>query len=204
MDDNNPDQYYTVSRKEAVAEIKVKGSRFISTINQVSNSQEADKLYQEIKKKYHDATHNCFAYRISGSDYRFSDDGEPSGTAGLPIFQVLQHQNLFEILVVITRYFGGTKLGTGGLVRAYSEAAKNGLQNCKKITKTKYITISLSTNYERYNALLRLINQYNGNFVESDYKENIELKIQIPQSKFSSFQQEFEQKFYDIQTPKKH
>ncbi len=197
MDKNNPDQYQTVGNKENISDIKIKGSRFISTIVHTGNRQTAENFYQLIKKKYHDATHNCLAYRISDNEFRYSDDGEPSGTAGLPIYKVLKNENIFEALIVVTRYFGGTKLGTGGLSRAYSEAAMTGLQKCNKRIKTKYITIGLETTYERYNDLLRLVNRYNGNFVNSDYKDKIALKLQIPQSRFNSFQQEFERHFYN-------
>ncbi len=198
MDNKDPDKYITVSEKQIKAEIKVKGSRFVSTVNYVKKRKDAENFYQEIKKKFHDATHNCFAYIISENEYRYSDDGEPSGTAGMPIYKVLKNENVFETIIIITRYFGGTKLGTGGLARAYTDAAIAGLAASKKTTKTRYTTIGLEITYEQYNELLRFINQFNGNFVKSDYKEKIELELQIPQSRFFSFQQEFERKFYNI------
>lgn len=198
MDNKDPDKYLTVSGKPSKTEIKVKGSRFISTVCHVEKRESAEKFYQEIKKKYHDATHNCFAYIISENDFRYSDDGEPSGTAGVLIYKVLKNEKVNETIIIVTRYFGGTKLGTGGLARAYSDAASAGLSASKKVTKTKYTTIGLEITYEQYNELLRFINQFSGNFVKSEYKEKIELKLQIPQSKFLSFQQEFEKKFYDV------
>jgi len=197
METNNPDQYQTVANVENKTEIKVKGSRFISTVKHTLTRESAEEFYQDIKKKNFDATHNCVAYRISDNVFRYSDDGEPSGTAGLPIYKVLKNENIYEATIVITRYFGGTKLGTGGLSRAYSEAAETGLRKCKKITKTKYITIGLELSYEKYNDLQRLVNQYNGKFENLNYLERITLNLKIPKSRFSLFQQEFEKKFFD-------
>ena len=122
----------TVSDKIHSTELKVKGSKFIASIIHSDNKFIAEKKYQEFKQKYYDASHNCYAYRISENDFRYSDDGEPSGTAGLPIFKVLENNEIFEALLVVTRYFGGTKLGTGGLARAYSDAALECINSAKK------------------------------------------------------------------------
>ena len=202
MDKNNPDTYITVGEKTYSAEIKVKGSKFIATAMHVINKTHADNQYQELKKKYYDATHNCFAYRISENEFRYSDDGEPSGTAGLPIFKVLENKEIFETLMVVTRYYGGTKLGTGGLARAYSDAAIECLNKSKKVQKTKYITINLQTTYDRYNELLRLVSKFNGKFKQSDYQDKIDLTLQIPKSKFNLFQNDFDKNFYDIKNVK--
>jgi len=197
METYTTDQYQTIGDKEYQAEIKVKGSRFIAIVKYTPTRESAEEFYKEIKKRNYDATHNCFAYRISEDDYRYSDDGEPSGTAGLPIYKVLKNDNIYKSIIIVTRYFGGTKLGTGGLARAYSDAASAGLQNCKKITKTHYITIGLELSYEKYNELQRMVNQFNGKFEELNYGAKITLNIKIPKSRFSMFQQEFEQKFFD-------
>jgi len=203
MDKHDPDTFLTVGEKIRSTELKVKGSKFIAGIVHASNKVIAEKQYQDFKQKYHDATHNCFAYRISDNDFRYSDDGEPSGTAGLPIFKVLEKNNVFEVLLVVTRYFGGTKLGTGGLARAYSEAALECVKSCKTKLKTRYITINLQTTYNRYNDLLRLVSKYKGNFKQSDYQDKVDLTLQIPKSKFNLFQSEFDQYFYDINNVKK-
>jgi uncharacterized YigZ family protein len=202
MDKNDPDTFFTFEDKIQSIELKVKGSKFITSIIHTPNKIIADKKYQQIKKKYHDATHNCFAYRISENDFRYSDDGEPSGTAGLPIFKVLENHEIFEVLLVVTRYFGGTKLGTGGLARAYSDAALECMKSSRKIVKTKYVTINLQTTYNRYNELLRLVSKFNGKFKQSDYQDKIDLILQIPKSKFNLFQTEFDQNFYDINNVK--
>ncbi len=198
MNKNDPDSYLTVTDKIQSAELKVKGSKFIASIVHTSNKIIAEKQYQEFKQKYHDATHNCYAYRISENEFRYSDDGEPSGTAGLPIFKVMENNEMFEVLLVVTRYFGGTKLGTGGLARAYSDAALDCIKSAKKILKVKYITINLQSTYNRYNELLRLVSKFNGKFKQSDYQDKVDLTLQIPKSKFNLFQSEFDQNFYDI------
>ena len=102
------------------------------------NKQQAETVYANIRRKYYDATHNCFAYRISPDDFRYSDDGEPSGTAGRPIFQVLENKNLTQTIIIVTRYFGGTKLGTGGLSRAYADTASEVISKTKLDVKTIY------------------------------------------------------------------
>ena len=202
MDKHDPDTFLTVADKIQSAELKVKGSKFIASIVHTSNKIIAEKQYQEFKQKYHDATHNCYAYRISENEFRYSDDGEPSGTAGLPIYKVLENNEIFEALLVVTRYYGGTKLGTGGLARAYSDAALECVKNGKKIQKTRYVTINLQTTYNRYNELLRLVSKFNGKFKQSDYQDKIDLTLQIPKSKFNLFQSEFDQHFYDINNVK--
>lgn len=114
-------QYYTV-KQAGVHEIVIQKSRFIGYVERVNNEAEAQQFIQDIKKKHYDATHNCSAYIIGDNDeiQKANDDGEPSGTAGIPMLEVLKKQNLKNIAVVVTRYFGGVKLGAGGLIRAYS------------------------------------------------------------------------------------
>ena len=203
MEKHDPDIYLSVSDTIQSSEIKVKGSKFIASIIHSASKTIAEKNYQEFRQKYYDATHNCYAYRISDNAFRYSDDGEPSGTAGLPIFKVLENNEIYEALLVVTRYYGGTKLGTGGLARAYSDAALECVKNSKKIQKTRYITMNLQTNYNRYNELLRLVNRFNGKFKQSDYQDKIDLTLQIPKSKFNLFQTEFDKYFYDINNVKK-
>lgn len=121
-------KYKTILR-EAQAEIVEKKSRFIATVRPVRTEEEARAFLEEMKKKYWNATHNVFAYQIGERDelQRFSDDGEPQGTAGMPVLSVLKGEEVKNTAIVVTRYFGGTLLGTGGLVRAYGKAAKEGL-----------------------------------------------------------------------------
>ena len=142
-------QTYKILLKGGQGEIVEKKSRFIATIEPVSTEEEAAAFIELTKKKYWDARHNCTAMIIGrhGEITRCSDDGEPSGTAGRPMLEVLTGEGLHNIVVVVTRYFGGTLLGTGGLVRAYSQAVKEGLCNCEIgiLAEGKNISSSSST-----------------------------------------------------------
>ncbi len=178
---------YKVPAAPASAKLTVKGSKFICHIFPVESKEEAETQYQNIKKRYYDATHNCFAYRIDESTFRFSDDGEPSGTAGRPILQVLEGHELFEILCVVTRYFGGTKLGTGGLIRAYSDATKEALNNLKIKEKVKQKSLTIKTDYTHEQYVHRLLNQFNGRVVNSDYANGVKIQVEIPWSQSESF-----------------
>ena len=123
-------------KENVIAEITEKKSKFIANLIKVENKQDAEEKINKIKKTYHDARHNCVAYRIIEENKiieKSSDDGEPSGTAGGPMLNILQKNNLCNILVIVTRYFGGILLGTGGLVRAYSETTKKAIENAQKI-----------------------------------------------------------------------
>jgi len=190
MNKLSDDNYITVSSKPVREEIKVKSSRFIAHIFHAETKESAEELLSHVRKKYHDATHNCFAWRINANEYRYSDDGEPSGTAGKPIFNIIESKNILRILIVVTRYFGGTKLGTGGLSRAYSEAAIAGLNKCSLLTKTRYTTIDLLTTYDHLQELLHLVNKFNGNVNNSEYAEKIKISVEIPSCRFSGFQAE--------------
>ncbi|WP_122645309.1 YigZ family protein [Enterococcus mediterraneensis] len=123
------DEYFTI-KEDGQAEIEIKKSRFICTLKRVESEEHAKEFIQSIKKEHWKANHNCSAFLIGEKNeiQRSSDDGEPSGTAGVPMLEVLKKNNLINVAAVVTRYFGGTKLGAGGLIRAYSHAVSNGLQ----------------------------------------------------------------------------
>lgn len=131
------------------SETEEKKSRFIGQLYPVRNEEEAKELLMRIKKKYRDANHSCSAYIIEGTQIleRYSDDGEPAGTAGMPILEVLRGRELKNILAVVTRYFGGTKLGTGGLVRAYTKATQEVLKEAEVVEKGLYIRYTLTVPY---------------------------------------------------------
>ena len=124
--------FKTINEENISAEIVEKKSKFIANLYHVTSAKEAEEKIKQIKKKYYDARHNCSAYIVASGNQtikKASDDGEPSGTAGAPMLEILEKQNLANVLVVVTRYFGGILLGTGGLVRAYSEALKSAINN---------------------------------------------------------------------------
>jgi len=178
---------YLVPGKKLQSEIKVKGSRFICTVIPCLNSEDAESEYAKLKKNYYDATHNCFAWRIDDVSWRYSDDGEPSGTAGKPILQSIDGCNLKEVLCVVTRYFGGTKLGTGGLIRAYSDAASEALAKVKPKIKTVWAEVEIAFAYALENLVRKTLSEFNGKLTESVYDDSVKMKLALPQSLLKDF-----------------
>ena len=147
------DIYKTVA-KESETLIIEKKSKFYSHVKPVSSEEEALSYLSQIRAQYPDATHNVYAYVIDENNiFRYSDDGEPGGTAGMPVLDTIRNLGLVDVIVVVTRYFGGTLLGTGGLVRAYSSSAKEGISESGIITRTMCDIISVRTQYERVGKL---------------------------------------------------
>lgn len=139
--------YRTVAREAREMMIERK-SRFISTVRPVKTESEALELISQMRSEYYDATHNVYAYIIGdGNIMRYSDDGEPSGTAGVPVLEVLRKEGLIDVAVVVTRYFGGIMLGAGGLVRAYGSSAKLGVDAAKIVTRTLCDIVKVSCDY---------------------------------------------------------
>ncbi len=189
------DAYY-VPAGTVEAEIKVKGSRFIAQIFPAETREMAEEIYNRVKKKYHNATHNCFAYRITRDEFRYSDDGEPSGTAGKPILQALDGRQLFEVLCVVTRYFGGTKLGTGGLIRAYSAATEAAVQKLKIKTKLRTLRYKIGLPYEQEAMFRRLMEKSGGKIITADYADGVEMETEIPVSQHRQFESQIEKISY--------
>ena len=186
------DEYFTI-RQQQQSEIKIKGSRFIGTAHPVSNETQAKDFINQISKRYFDANHNCYAYIIgfgATKIFRFNDDGEPSGTAGQPILNVIQGKNLTNIVVVITRYFGGTKLGKGGLIRAYSDCTHETLKYCTIIKEYLYQQIELKFDYNFTGVVMRIISQYCVKILNSIYDQRTRLKLSIRVSKVEDFKQD--------------
>lgn len=171
------------------AEIVIEKSTFIGYAKPVSNEEEALAFIQEIKKKHRDATHNVPAYVLGEHNeiQRCNDDGEPSGTAGVPVLEVLKKEDMRDVAVVVTRYFGGIKLGTGGLVRAYTRGAKIALEAAKIITKVLYQVVVITVDYTMLGALqnqLRL-NQYDTKDIV--YDELVHLHVWVEQDDVANF-----------------
>ena len=164
-------------------EIEEKKSRFIATVRPVHTEQEALDFIAAMKKKYWNASHNCFAYVIgeNGQMQRCSDDGEPQGTAGRPMLDVLTGEHLTDVVVVVTRYFGGTLLGTGGLVRAYGRAVTEGLCRSRVMIKKKGFCIGIRTGYTDLGRIQYLLGQRGITILESLYEEDVRLKILVPE-----------------------
>lgn len=162
-------------------EIIEKKSRFIGYIRHTETEEEANAFINEIRKKHFDARHNCFAYSVDGQQQtiRFSDDGEPGGTAGKPILEVITGKGLCDVCIVVTRYFGGTLLGTGGLVRAYTDAAKACIDATDMVTKCLVVPMRLTTNYTDFGKIQYLLGSHNISVLDSEYGENVAVRIEV-------------------------
>ena len=179
--------FKTISN-DSEAEIIEKKSKFIANIFYVETREEAEEKIKEIKKKYFDARHNCFAYSIFTKDRiieRFSDDGEPSGTAGAPMLNILSSQNLRNVVVIVTRYFGGILLGTGGLVRAYTGAVQEALKNVEIIEKYLGLEVKLEVNYPNLEKLKYYLKQNEIKILSSEYLENIKVLVEMSEEKLN-------------------
>ena len=170
-------------------EIVEKKSRFIATVRTVNTEEEAVSFVEEMKKKYWDARHNCHAFTVGDHREftRSSDDGEPSGTAGRPMLDVLLGENLYNTAVVVTRYFGGVLLGTGGLVRAYSAAVQEGLRNSVIIEKKQGILLRVDTDYQGLGKI-QYISSERGIFVQNvSYTDSVSMELLVPSEAYGSF-----------------
>ncbi len=139
---------------------KIKGSLFIGIAEKISSSMQANSILNQIRKKYYDATHHCFAYQLLNNEEKYSDDGEPNGTAGIRILNAIKHFGITNVIVIIVRYFGGTKLGVGPLGKAYSQTAMSLLENTEFLKLKKYNKIKIIYNYEDSRKIHYLINKF--------------------------------------------
>ncbi len=168
--------------KEEYDEIIEKKSKFIGTIIPIKSVEDAENKIKEIKKKYYDARHNCFAYRVIDNESiveRSSDDGEPSGTAGAPMLNIIKQKNLCNILIVVTRYFGGILLGTGGLVRAYSQATENAIKKSTLVNKVKGLEVEIITEYKELEKIKYFCRIKNINISDIKYNEDVTINLEL-------------------------
>lgn len=189
-------------KQSVSAEITEKKSKFISEIFYVESVQEADEKIEEINKKYHDAKHHCFAYRILGENgiiERLSDDGEPSGTAGLPILQLISKKELVNVLVVVTRYFGGILLGTGGLVRAYSKATDDVLNKVETIILKKGEKIKVYVSYKNLAYLQYYCKKNSITILQTNFDKEPYAIIEITNQEKEQFLYEMQKKQFNIE-----
>lgn len=164
-----------------------KKSRFIGRIWPVDTEEEALAKIQEMKKQHYDATHNCWAYVIKDGPMRFSDDGEPGGTAGNPMMQVLQRENLFNVVCVVTRYFGGILLGAGGLVRAYTKGAKIAIDAAGKSMKRVWTVLYVPCPYTYYERVKLEVEAFGGIIRSTEFGAEVELEILLAQGQVQPF-----------------
>ena len=175
------DTYQTIAAA-SIGEFKEKGSKFMAYAYFVSDEIEIKEKLDLLKKEHFKATHHCYAYRLGtdGKQYRANDDGEPSGTAGRPILGQIDSFGLTHVLIVVVRYYGGTKLGTSGLINAYREAAKLALENSIKIEKIIESQIDFSVPYLKMNEVMQFLKQYEIELIATDYSdESIHFRVSV-------------------------
>lgn len=166
-------QYNSIKSPIENTLLKEKGSKFIGFAYPVNSEEEIKQRLEKIYEDHPKATHHCYAFRLGlkGENYRANDDGEPSGSAGLPIFNQLLAHDITNVLVVVVRYYGGIKLGVGGLVKTYKESAKITLDEAEIITKELETTIEISFNYSHQNLVFTLLNKYNAKILNFETAE---------------------------------
>ena len=174
--------YLTIAERSRHEGEKIKGSRFVVTVAPASTAPEAEAIVAAVSEEFSDASHNCFAYRLgpSGDRTRSSDDGEPSGSAGRPILNQIEGQGVTDTVVVVTRYFGGTKLGVGGLVRAYGGAAAEALQRAERVNVEITVTAELTFPYECTAAVESWLHSSCVVPSASSYEDTVCLRVELP------------------------
>ena len=170
---------YRIPTKSGASEYVDKRSRFLGLVRPVGSEDEARTIIAACKKQYHDARHNCWCYLLRDGTERYSDDGEPQGTAGQPMLNVFQRQEVWNVCCVVTRYFGGTLLGAGGLVRAYTDATKAAIEAADVVTVSVCVDIILEVPYSLYEQLCRIAEAAGTKLAESDFAENVLLTFRM-------------------------
>ena len=178
---------YLVPTQFGEDEFYEKKSHFIGRAWPVETEEEALEKIQQMKKQHYDATHNCWAYIIRDGAVRFSDDGEPGGTAGMPMLQVLQREGLYNIVCVVTRYFGGILLGAGGLVRAYTKGAKIAVDAAGKSMKRVWTVLYVPCPYTFYERVKLLVSECEGIIRQTDFGAEVELELLFPEAMVQTF-----------------
>lgn len=186
------DTYCTINTK-AQATIKVEGSRFIAEAMPVESREEAENEIEEIRAREREASHHCMAYRLGRTDdlFRYDDDGEPSGTAGAPILRQIDARQVTNTLVVVTRYFGGTELGTGGLMQAYADAAAAALDQAAIVERVVRVPVRLRFSYDDTSPAMQVLHQFDTEVRGRDYTEVTELTVGVRKSETEAFLKAF-------------
>ncbi|NOX66376.1 MAG: YigZ family protein [Chlorobi bacterium] len=167
-------------QQKAQAEFKEKGSLFVGQVFPIQNSEDAENILSEIRKKYYDATHNCYAYKlISDEDIKYSDDGEPNGTAGIRILNAINHYQLSNVIIISTRYFGGTKLGVGPLGKAYYNSAVSAIEIAEIIVKINYSEVLIEFNYDMTSHVHHFLNQFGAKNIKNLFDEIPKIQCHI-------------------------
>ena len=189
---------FTTIKQEVTSELIEKKSKFIANLIPINTKEEAEEKLEKIRKIYNDARHNCFCYRVidckNNIIERQSDDGEPSGTAGMPMLNILRKNNLVNILVVVTRYFGGILLGTGGLIRAYSDVTISAISLSKKVIQILGYEIEVILDYKNFDKFKYYCSKNDINIINVKYEQNIICKLTISEEKKEKLIKDYETK----------
>lgn len=182
-------KYITIANQQVTWEQTIKKSRFIVSMTRVSNEEEAKEFIESINVKHRKATHNVWAYMLGNRNevQRYSDNGEPAGTAGVPMLEVLKNNAIRDIAVVVTRYFGGIKLGAGGLVRAYAGTVVGGVEDCGLIERIQRHEVSLKVSYSQYESLAYWLKKHDHEILDTDYTADVIIKVAIADDDMMTF-----------------
>lgn len=189
------DFIYLTPKNPLRRQFNEQGSKFIATLAPAENEEQAKLIIIDISREYPDATHHAYAYRIgaaTGLIEKASDDREPAGTAGPPMLQILQGHNISDAIVVATRYFGGTKLGIGGLTRAYRDCARLNIEDAVLVIREPFITYHFKTTYEDYGAVTRLVEAHEGKVIAVEYSDDVAGTVTLPARLTEAFSSGFE------------
>lgn len=200
---NQKDSYKTISKSSEETLFKEKGSKFFGYAFPVKTEDEVYQSLEIVKEKHKSARHFCYAYQM-GTDpfyFRANDDGEPSNSAGMPIYGQIQSFDLTDILVVVVRYFGGTKLGVGGLISAYKTSAKMALENSKMIEKTIDIIFKIEFDYKNMNKVMRVIKEKNLNIIDQKMELDCNIYISVRKSLAAEIEELFDS-IYEVSVKK--
>lgn len=179
---------YYIPTGHSETELIEKRSRFIGQVWRAATEEEARARIEETKKKHYDARHNCWCYRIrAGGVERYSDDGEPQGTAGQPMLNVFQRENVTDVVCVVTRYFGGVLLGAGGLVRAYTQSAKDALDAAGISVVRRWVAMEVPCTYAQFESMRREVTSFDGVVERVDYGADVLLSALLPEEKAQTF-----------------
>ncbi|MFC2101399.1 IMPACT family protein [Bacteroidota bacterium] len=187
---DSSDTYFSIA-SESQSSLREKASKFLSFAFPVTSEEEVKNYLDQLRKEYYNANHHCYAYRLGHPDadiYRINDDGEPSGSAGRPIYGQLLSRELSDLIVVVVRYFGGTKLGVPGLIHAYKSAASEALDQNNIITKTITTEIRVTFPVLQMNDVMRILKQEEATILSQDYQDHYSIQFSIRKSKIDSIQ----------------
>lgn len=178
---------YYIPTREGVDELVEKRSRFLGHVWRVSSEEEAREKIEATKKKHYDARHNCWCYIIKDGPVRYSDDGEPQGTAGQPMLNVFQREGVVNVCCVVTRYFGGILLGAGGLVRAYTQSAKDALDAAGISVVRRWVAMEVPCTYAQFEQTRRTVESFSGVVEQVDYGADVVLSALLPEERAAEF-----------------